>query len=358
MCSWCGKKEESVKLMRCTLCKNILYCSRDCQKASWPERNLVCDKMKKERKDYKKDRKVGTNMNTDMKNQNQEGISEASGIGSFSFHKTPFCKDGKLCTLMNVGYSGELRNDEEPGQFFATDESKNNIRNLLGREAFSKFCKKMAQETIRPRGSFKRSEFFTDIGELYPVDRFLLSCGPVPDLERVKSTLPHVLAQIGICGLMPDGSVPNIGDITVRGYNLNALEWASRRGNHEIAEWLSTDSRTKVMLTRTDSAPVAWACYTGNVELARMLVKHGANSHATTDVVFGKKPPTHLAAENSKLLAVKYLVEECGHDIRERDCSGSNIRTCIRKNFSEWRDLPGSVAVDEYAKSKGVRAYS
>ena len=179
-------------------------------------------------------------------------------------------------------------------------------------------------------------------------------------LERVKSTLSHVLAQIGIYGLMPDGSVPNmnIGDITVRGYNLNALECASRRGNHEIAEWLSTDSRTKVMLTRTDSAPVAWACYTGNVELARMLVKHVANSHATTDVVLKKKTPTHLAAENSKLLAAKYLVEECGHGIRERDCSGSNIRTCIRKNFSEWRDLPGSVAVDEYAKSKGVRAYS
>lgn len=109
-------------------------------------------------------------------------------------------------------------------------------------------------------------------------------------LERVKSTLSHVLAQIGIYGLMPDGSVPNmnIGDITVRGYNLNALECASRRGNHEIAEWLSTDSRTKVMLTRTDSAPVAWACYTGNVELARMLVKHVANSHATTDVVLKK----------------------------------------------------------------------
>lgn len=59
------------------------------------------------------------------------------------------------------------------------------------------------------------------------------------------------------------------------------------------------------MLTRKDSAPVAWACYTNRVELAKMLVEHGADSHATYDAVFGEKPPAHLAAENDQLLGVE-----------------------------------------------------
>jgi len=32
-CAKCGKR--NVKLLRCSLCKNVLYCSTDCQKADW-----------------------------------------------------------------------------------------------------------------------------------------------------------------------------------------------------------------------------------------------------------------------------------------------------------------------------------
>jgi hypothetical protein len=212
----------------------------------------------------------------------------------------------------------------------------------------------MKETSVKEQGTFRRTEVFTDMDELYPIDQFLLSCGSLYDIERAKSALPYVLHQLSVSGLKPDGSLPNIGDITVKGYNLNALEWAARRGNYSIAEWLATDSRTKVMLTRSDSAPVAWACYTNKIELAKMLVKHGADSHTTTEVVFNYKPPSHLASENGQLLALKYLVEECGHDIHECDTFGDDIRASLRRNNKVWASSAGCVAADEYAKSKGV----
>jgi hypothetical protein len=208
---------------------------------------------------------------------------------------------------------------------------------------------------VEDQGTFKRTEIFTDVDELYPIDQFLLSCGSLEIIERAKTALPYALHQLSISGLKPDGSLPNIGDITVRGYNLNALEWAARRGNHSIAEWLATDSRTKVMLTRSDSTPVAWACYTNKIELAKMLVKHGADSHTTTEVVFDYTPPSHLASKNGQLIALKYLVEECGHDIHECDTFGEDIRASLRRNNKVWASSAGCVAADEYAKSKGVK---
>jgi len=115
------------------------------------------------------------------------------------------------------------------------------------------------------------------------------------------------------------------------------------------------DPRTKIMMTRTDSAPVAWACYTNRVELARMLVKHGANSRATTRVVFSYQPPLHLAGDIGQLLAVWYLVEECGHDIHDtRDNLGLDTRASLRKYNKVWEQNPGCIAVENYAKSKGV----
>ena len=122
--------------------------------------------------------------------------------------------------------------------------------------------------------------------ELNLIDHFLLSCGSLKIKKGAKSTCPYVLHQISISGLKLDGGIPNIRDITVQGHILNALEWAALGGNYSIEEWLETDLLTKVLLTRQDSAPVAWACYTKKVELAKMLVKHGADSLVATQVVF------------------------------------------------------------------------
>eukprot|EP00978_Attheya_sp_CCMP212_P005538 scaffold12431_cov57-Attheya_sp.AAC.13 len=341
ICAWCGKAEEREDLMTCSGCKNIFYCSSVCQKAAYPEHKLVCEQMKQDRKDSKKERKA-------MK-KGDVCISEASGTGScfVEYHPGP----GGISFLI---YNGELRGGEEPGQHFASDAAEEGMKRLLGPQKFPLFCRKLEEESSKDMGTLKRTEMFTSVDELHAIEQFLLSCGPLDDIERAKDALPYVLHQIHISGLKPDGSIPNIGDITVRGYNLNALEWASRRGNYSIAEWLATDSRTKVMLTRADSAPVAWGCYTNRVELCKMLVKHGADSHATTPVVFSQKPPSHLAGENGQLLALKYLVEECGHDIHECDTEGQDIRVSLRRNNRVWASSAGCVAVDDYAKSKGV----
>mmetsp|Transcript_3183 Transcript_3183/g.8007 ORF Transcript_3183/g.8007 Transcript_3183/m.8007 type:complete len:447 (-) Transcript_3183:52-1392(-) len=339
ICAWCGKAEETEALKTCPECENIFYCSRTCQKAAWPEHELVCEQLKKDRKATKKERKAERAGNF--------SISEASGFGSFFLDYNP----GSISMFV---FNGELRGNEQPGQFFATEAAEEGMRKFLGPQKFPLFCKHMETGSLNDRGTLKRTEIFTSVDELYPIEQFLMSCGALPDMERAQAMLPFVLHGISISGLKPDGSVPNIGDITVRGFGLNALEWAARRGNYEIAEWLATDPRTKVMLSQSESAPVAWACYTNKVELAKMLVKHGADSHATARKVFGNKPATHLAGENGQLLALKYLVEECGHDIHECDELGQDIRESLRVNNRVWRDVPGCVAVDEYARSKGV----
>ncbi|KAL7523833.1 hypothetical protein ACHAXR_001215, partial [Thalassiosira sp. AJA248-18] len=341
ICAWCGKVEENTELMKCSACNNIYYCSTICQKAAYPEHKLVCEQMGQDRKNSKKERKARNKMG-------DYSISEASGTGSFflDYHPGP----RGFSTLV---YNGELRGDEEPGQYFATEAAEEGVKRLLGAK-FVPFCRRLEEESLKLEGTLKRTEFFANIDELHVIEQFLLSCGPLNDIQRAKEALPYVLHQIHISGLKPDGSIPNIGDITVRGYALNALEWASRRGNFAIAEWLATDSRTKEMLMMGDSAPVAWACYTNRVELARMLVKHGADSHATYASVFDHKPPSHLASENGQLLALKFLVEECGHDIHECDIEGQDIRVSLRKNNKVWANSAGCVACDDYAKSKGV----
>lgn len=257
--------------------------------------------------------------------------------------------------MSQIIFNGELRNGEKPGQYFASPQAEESIKRFLDLK-YVDFALEMArksEESIR-NGELLRVELFRNLDELSAPYQFLLSCGPIPDITRAKRVLPFVLHEINKVGLMPDGAIPNIADCTVRGFGLNALEWAARRGNLAIAEWLATDSRTRVMLARTDSAPVAWACYTGRVELAQMLIKKGADSHATTEKVFNNKPPTHLAGENGQLLAVRFLVEECGHDINAVDLEGHDMRTSLRLYNKVWAKSAGCVAVDEYARSLGV----
>jgi MYND finger protein len=43
MCFVCDKTELTSKLFRCGKCKNIAYCSQECQLAHWPEHKKTCD---------------------------------------------------------------------------------------------------------------------------------------------------------------------------------------------------------------------------------------------------------------------------------------------------------------------------
>ena len=108
------------------------------------------------------------------------------------------------------------------------------------------------------------------------------------------------------------------------------------------------------MLTNSDSVPATQACYANKIELAKMLVKNGANSKATTEAVFSYKPATHLASGNESFLALKYLIEECRDNINKCDSFGNDICTSLHVNNKVQTQDADCVACDNFAKSKGV----
>ena len=44
---------ERSTMLYCTKCRSINYCSRECQKAHWPPHKEQCEKVKREKKEYK-----------------------------------------------------------------------------------------------------------------------------------------------------------------------------------------------------------------------------------------------------------------------------------------------------------------
>ncbi|RDB16942.1 hypothetical protein Hypma_002611 [Hypsizygus marmoreus] len=41
-CHWCGKKQEDKAFQACSRCKEVIYCSKECQVASWPHHKAGC----------------------------------------------------------------------------------------------------------------------------------------------------------------------------------------------------------------------------------------------------------------------------------------------------------------------------
>ena len=124
---------------------------------------------------------------------------------------------------------------------------------------------------------------FASVTELPLELQFLVSCGTIPNLALVRELLPVIVRTRDILELR----VPSAG--------FTALEWAAKRGNFEIAEFLATHSDARGLVHI--GAPVAWACYTSRVKLAQMLVDLGADSAATNDVFWNCTPPLIAAAE-------------------------------------------------------------
>jgi len=189
-----------------------------------------------------------------------------------------------------------------------------------------------------PRQIVRESSLaFKTLEDLPPVMRFLLTCGPLPELNVAKSCLQEALDEVG--GDLNKLRVPNIG--------FTALEWASKKGNLAAVKWLCSDERTKPMVSI--GCPVGWACYVGRIQIARVLVEAGADPGSTDDVLFNRVPPLLLAAQNGRLEALKYLVEECGQNIRMTDHEGRDILRSI-KDSTNWRDLPDHVECHKWAK--------
>lgn len=116
-------------------------------------------------------------------------------------------------------------------------------------------------------------------------------------------------------------------------------------------KWLLTDPRTASLVH--SGAPVGWACYTGRVEIARLLVSYGASSHATDDAMYSHRPPLLLAAENAQLESMRWLVEEQGHDIRTVRSATDNrgVLDALRHVSSAAMEDPGRRRCIQWARS-------
>lgn len=116
-----------------------------------------------------------------------------------------------------------------------------------------------------------------------------------------------------------------------------------------MVEWLCTDERTKRLVN--EGSPVGWACYTGRIECAKLLVRHGADPSATDAVLWNHLPPLMVAAQNGQLEALQWLVDEIGVDLRSKDATGKSVVHHI-KVPKNWEDCPGHVACLEWVNRR------
>jgi hypothetical protein len=178
---------------------------------------------------------------------------------------------------------------------------------------------------------------FQTVSDLPLHIQFLVCCGPLPDLDHAKAVLPQLVATGEVLSLRCPGA------------DFTPLEWAARKGQFGIARWLAEEPHTKG-LVRVGS-PVGWACYTNRVDLARMLVEHGADAAAETS----SGPPLLLASENGQLLAMKFLVEECGQPITMLKGPKCGVLACLESARQPGTALlPGHEAAAKWARQKGA----
>ena len=82
----------------------------------------------------------------------------------------------------------------------------------------------------------------------------------------------------------------------------------------------------------------------------RELIQHGADPSKTDDVFWCNTPPMLVAAQNGKLDAVKFYVEDCKQDIGMIDDEGNNILKHVEKS-QNWREIDDHVETHKWAKS-------
>lgn len=104
---------------------------------------------------------------------------------------------------------------------------------------------------------------FDRITDLPPRFQLALSCSFVPNLKLVKQ-------------LVANGTV-DVNEDRTPGADLTALEFAARKGHSDIVRWLVTSGGANV----NNGSPIAWACYTDQLEIAKWLVSQGGDPHKT-----------------------------------------------------------------------------
>lgn len=144
---------------------------------------------------------------------------------------------------------------------------------------------------------------FQDLQELNVLVRFLLACGPLPNLDSAKALLDPALQLVG-------------GDPTklrILGAGFTALEWAAKKGNKATVEWLCDEQRTKALVHA--GYPVGWAAYAGHEEIIRVLASRGAGLVGTDVGLWNHQSSVLAAASNGKLDVMKHLIKRYGEPI-------------------------------------------
>jgi Ankyrin repeats (3 copies)/MYND finger len=302
-CGNCGCTDLK-KLRECDRCNGAVYCSSQCQKSKWKEHKKVCSPVFAEVNRLMRMQTI--NFGIDMKFElYKPGVLESSTETIVTSETTSI---GSMGIIAIPGGKSFLNfNDGAPSM----------------------------SQLMKPATILE----FQTLEDLPILERFLVSCGPLADIRVAQKSLEGALRVVG----------GNLENLRIRACGFTALEWAAKKGNKDIVEWLCNDPRTRA-LVRIGS-PVGWACYTGQVEIAKILVDHGANPTATHPVLWSQLHPLFVAAQNGQLESIKWLVEDMGQDISMTDSDGQGILSHIKLS-PNWKDLDGHKSCHAWVKTK------
>lgn len=115
------------------------------------------------------------------------------------------------------------------------------------------------------------------------------------------------------------GKKLDMNKIRLPGINFTPLDLAARRHQKAIIQTLIEECKADPKI----GAPVVWACYVGNVEIASMLSEnYGAPVNAQ---LRSGATALQYAAENRQMAAVKWLVKEKKVDVICRGLNGKPL---------------------------------
>jgi len=327
-CDYCGAHQK--KMFDCQRCLCAGYCNSVCQGKAWPTHKKVCKDLEKAKKNQPPAPKETLSMyqaKNVAKNQSSMNLYfEASGFGYVLILYTPpsffVAMTGHSPSSSNVVAFTAMKKDK----IFEVETS----------------AYRYASTSDLPNKLLEADEtkaFKSDMSNLDPIMRLCLSCGPVPNLDLAQKTVDDAL----ICA---QGSVSNL---KMKWVGFTPLEWAAKKGHVQIVQWLLSDPRTASLIEV--GSPVGWACYTGRIEVARMLVDNGAFPNATHEGFWNSRHPLLAAAENGMIDSVQFLVEECGIDISSVTWKGNGIKDHVKMS-PNWNEIPEHKSVLKYAKLK------
>ena len=294
VCGGCGKSEG--RLRKCTGCGGVVYCGSPCQLKDWPRHKQACTKevtrLRQElrRLDQQQPREIDPQLTTDMTKLRVGSefiMSEATATGAVAVHNNP----GGISSVT----------------FWEPERANPAYDSVLAEVAASRAARRL-DHGLGTRVHYRK------LDELELPLQFLLMCGPLVDLQRAQTLLEGLLSQL---------PPPGIAELRLHGKLFTPLEWAAKKGHLSVVEWLCTDKRTRPLVAV--GSPIGWACYTGRLEVARALLKYGADAAAAHEALWGGVPPLFAAAQNGHLELIKGLVDEAGQDLHAVDSHGLGV---------------------------------